>query len=135
MSVTVTGTDEIIKNIEAKLGKARATRVVNKALRNTGDDIVEIVKESVAYYRDTGATYNEVVKSNVKGASLGVKSIDIGFRGDMSRWRLVHLNEFGYTRFGKRVSPQGMGALQRAVDKSKKVSLTKMRGELEELAR
>lgn len=135
MSVSVTGTEEIIKNIEAKLGKAKTTRVVNKALRSTGDDIVEIVKESVAYYRDTGATYDEVVQSNIKGASYGVKSIDVGFRGDMSRWRLVHLNEFGYTRYGRRVSPQGMGALQRAVDKSKKISVTKMRSELEELAR
>ena len=94
----VTGTEEIIKNIESKLGKARTSRMVNKALKVTGDEIVKVTKNAVAYYKDSGATYDEVVKSNVKGASYGIKEIDVGWRGDKSRWRLVHLNEFGYTK-------------------------------------
>ncbi len=135
MSFSVKGADNIIRNIEAKLGTAKTNRVVNKALRNTGDDIVNIVKDSVAYYRKTGATYNEVVKSGIKGASSGIKTVDVGWRGDQDRWRLVHLNEFGYTRFGKYVRPKGMGAVQRAADKSKNIAFKKMREGLEELGR
>jgi len=131
----VTGTDEILRNIESKLGTARANRIVNKALRDTGDEIVLITREAVAYYRDTGATYDEVVRGNVKGAGYGIKSIDVGWRGDLSRWRLVHLNEFGYTRFGKYVRPQGMGAIQKAADKSKTVAWENMRKGLEELVK
>lgn len=132
---SVTGTDEILANIEKKMGKAKANRVINKALRTTADEIVLLTKEAVAYYRDTGATYDEVVRGNVKGASSGIKSIDVGWKGDMSRWRLVHLNEFGYTRFGKYVRPQGMGAVQRAADKSKTTAWKNMREGLEELAK
>lgn len=135
MSISVQGQADILRALEAKLGKSRTTRVVNKALRNTGDDIVEIVKESVDYYRKTGATYDEVVKSRIKLSPKGVKGIDVGWRGDKNRWRLVHLNEFGYTRFGKYVRPRGMGAVQRAADKSKEVALKKMKDGLEELGR
>ena len=135
MSISVQGQADILRALEAKLGKSRTTRVVNKALRNTGDDIVEIVKESVDYYRKTGATYDEVVKSRIKVSPTGVKGIDVGWRGDKNRWRLVHLNEFGYTRFGKYVRPRGMGAVQRAADKSKEVAIKKMKDGLEELGR
>lgn len=132
---SVTGTEEILANIEKKMGKAKANRVINKALRTTADEIVLLTKEAVAYYRDTGATYDEVVRGNVKGASSGIKSIDVGWKGDMSRWRLVHLNEFGYTRFGKYVRPQGMGAVQRAADKANTTALKNMRNGLGELAK
>lgn len=135
MSISVQGQADILRTLEAKLGKPRTTRVVNKALRDTGDDIVDLVKESVAYYKKTGATYNEVVKSGIKGASKGIKEIDVGWRGDKDRWRLVHLNEFGYTRFGKYVRPRGMGAVQRAADKSKEIAFKKMQDGLEELAK
>lgn len=132
---SVTGTEEILRNLEAKVGPARTNRVVNKALRDTADEIVIITKEAVAYYRDTGATYDEVVKGNVKGAAAGIKSIDVGWKGDMSRWRLVHLNEFGYTRFGKYVRPQGMGAVQKAAEKAKSAAWKNMRDGLGELAK
>lgn len=135
MSVSVKGMDKVLKNIESKLGKKRTTRVVNKALRNTGDEIVEIVKDSVSYYRKTGATVEEVVRSNVKGSSYGIKQVSVGWRGDKDRWRLVHLNEFGYTRYGKYVRPRGMGAVQRAADKSNKIAYQNMRKDLEELAK
>ena len=132
---SVTSTEEILANLEKKLGKAKTNRVVNKALRSTADEIVLITKEAVAFYRDTGATYDEVVRGNVKGASSGIKSIDVGWRGDMDRWRLVHLNEFGYTRFGKYVRPQGMGAIQKAVDKAKTTAWKNMQKGLGELAK
>lgn len=132
---SVTGTEEILANLEKKLGKAKTNRVVNKALRTTADEIVLITKEAVAFYRDTGATYDEVVRGNVKGASSGIKSIDVGWRGDMDRWRLVHLNEFGYTRFGKYVRPQGMGAIQKAADKAKTTAWKNMYKGLGELAK
>ena len=135
MSVKITGEADILKNIEAKLGKTRTTRVVNKALRNTGDEIVELTKDAVSSYIDTGATYDEVARSNVKGSASGVKEIDVGWRGDMSRWRLVHLNEFGYVRKGRFVSPRGMGKVQSAADKAQQISFKRMRSELEELAK
>lgn len=132
MSVTVTGTEEIIKNIEAKLGKVRATRVINKALRNYGKELQQDVKAAVASYIDTGETYETVIVSSVRRGPP--KQILIGW-GQGSRWRLVHLSEFGYTRYGRYIRPRGMGKLQGVVDKAEGSAFEKMRGELEELAR
>lgn len=132
MSVSVEGMDDIIKNIEAKLGSARTTRVINKALKNYGNELKHDVQAAAETYMDTGETLDTVIVSNVKKGPP--KTIEVGW-GQGSRWRLVHLSEFGYTRFGKYISPRGMGKLQGVVDKTEGSALQKLRSELEELAR
>jgi len=132
MSVSVEGMDDIIKNIEAKLGTARTTRVINKALKNYGNELKKDVEEAVSSYIDTGETHDTVIVSGVKKGPP--KRIEVGW-GAGSRWRLVHLSEFGYTRFGKYVSPRGMGKLQGVVDKTEGSALQKLRSDMEELAR
>ncbi|WP_288746338.1 HK97 gp10 family phage protein [uncultured Enterococcus sp.] len=131
MSVSVTGVDDIIKNIEAKLGTARTTRVINKALKNYGNELKKDVEEAVSSYIDTGETHDTVIASGIKQGPP--KRVEVGW-GAGPRWRLVHLNEFGYTRFGKYQSPRGMGKLQGVVDKTEGSAFEKMRSELEELA-
>lgn len=131
MSVSVTGTNAILKNIESKLGKSRANRVINKALKNAGEKNQQIVKEAVSSYMDTGKTYDLVVTSGVKS---NPKRVETGW-ASKERAPIVHLNEFGYTRFGKYIRPQGMGKLQGAADKIKATSMADMQKDLEELAR
>ena len=132
MSVTITGTDQIIANLEKKLGSARTTRVVNKALRKYGETLKNDVQDAVSSYIDTGETHDTVIASNVKKGPP--KRVEVGW-GQGSRWRLVHLNEFGYTRYGKYIRPRGMGKLQGVVDKTEATALQEMRSEMEELAR
>lgn len=132
MSVSVEGMDDIIKNIEAKLGTARTTRVINKTLKNYGNELKKDVEEAVSSYIDTGETHDTVIVSGVKKGPP--KRVEVGW-GAGSRWRLVHLSEFGYTRFGKYVSPRGMGKLQGVVDKTEGSALQKLRSDMEELAR
>lgn len=132
MSVSVEGMDDIIKNIEAKLGTARTTRVINKALKNYGNELKKDVEEAVSSYIDTGETHDTVIVSGVKKGPP--KRVEVGW-GAGSRWRLVHLSEFGYTHFGKYVSPRGMGKLQGVVDKTEGAALQKLRSDMEELAR
>lgn len=131
MSVSVEGVDEIVKNLEEKLGEARTTRIVNKALRETGEEVLDIVKDAVATYIDTGLTHETVIKSGIRRTPH--KTIEVGWNSGR-RWRLVHLNEFGYVRYGKFHSPRGMGKLQGAVDKTKAMALPKMVEEMRELA-
>ncbi|EMF0045322.1 hypothetical protein ACG6P0_002664 [Enterococcus hirae] len=135
MSVSVTGTDEILKNLEIKLGKRKTSRLVNAVLLAAGDEMVKITKNEVVSYKKTGATHDEVVRSNIKkghGGNNSRKEIDVGWRGDKSRWRLVHLNEFGYTKYGKYIHPRGTGAVQRAVDKAPKTVLSNIQKRLKE---
>ena len=132
MSVSVEGMDDIIKNIEAKLGTARTTRVILLGLKNYGNELKKDVEEAVSSYIDTGETHDTVIVSGVKKGPP--KRIEVGW-GQGSRWRLVHLSEFGYTRFGRYISPRGMGKLQGVVDKTEGSAFEEMRSELEELAR
>lgn len=129
MSVSVKGTDEIIRNIEAKLGKNRANRVINKALRKTGEKNKQIVKQQVSSYIDTGKTHDLVITSGVKN---NPKRVETGW-ASKERAPLVHLSEFGYTRNGRYIRPRGFGKLQGAVDKIQDSAFNEMRAELEEL--
>lgn len=131
MSITVQGEADVLRNLEAKLGKARTTRVVNKALRAMGEKNQKIVKEAVSSYIDTGKTHDLVVTSNVKN---NPKRVETGW-ASKERAPLVHLNEFGYTRYGRYIRPRGMGKLQAAADEIKSTALPEMRQELEELGR
>ena len=66
MSVSVKGVDEILKNLEAKLGPARTNRIVNKSLKNYGQKLQQDVQEAVSSYMDTGETHDTVIVSGVK---------------------------------------------------------------------
>lgn len=131
MRMSFTGGDQVLKNLEAKLGKSRTTRVVNKALRKAGEENKKIIKDSVSSYMDTGKTYDLVVTSGIRG---NPKRVETGW-ASRERAPIVHLNEFGYTRFGKYVRPRGMGKLQSAIDTIKSTAMEEMRSELEELSR
>lgn len=111
----VTGVTEVISKLEHKFSRGRLTRIEKQALKRSGNYIKVNLRHSVAYYRDTGATMREVMYSTPRNR-YGKVSLRVGWKGNgsMQRWRLVHLNEFGYTRNGRTYSPRGMGAVQRA---------------------
>lgn len=128
MRTSVEGVDQLLINMENKLGKNKTYRVVNKALRNAGEKNKTIVKDAVSGHMDTGLTYDLVVSSSVKN---NPKRVETGW-ASKARAPLVHLSEFGYTRFGRYVRPRGMGKLQGAVDEIEKTSLVGIREDLEE---
>ncbi|WP_039638795.1 hypothetical protein [Lacticaseibacillus casei] len=92
-------------------------KYINNALTIAGRYAVVELKQAAASYRDTGATVNEITagKPRLRG---GVRNIKIGWSGDGSkqRWRLVHLNEFGYTRNGRTYAPRGIGKIRSSYD-------------------
>ncbi|WP_367368270.1 hypothetical protein [Schleiferilactobacillus harbinensis] len=119
MTVTLDtkGIEEVINKLNTKFNERRVGQFVNSALDTAGRYAAVEIKNAVAGYRDTGATINEVVagKARLRG---GVRNIRIGWSGDGSkqRWRLVHLNEFGYTRNGHTYTPRGSGKIRAAYD-------------------
>ncbi len=134
--VTFTGWDETIKKLEEKFSPAKVSRIENKALSVGARVIKANLKHGVASYMDTGATFNEVVAGKPRLRS-GHRSVKIGWAGDGSkqRWRLVHLNEFGYTRFGRTYSPRGMGKVQSAYNSSKEAAKAAQVAELKRLVK
>lgn len=125
------GFDEVINKLTEKFSPAKLSRVENAALRVAGRRVAVELKNAVASYKDTGKTVLQVSVGNPRSRG-GVRTIKIGWHaGD--RWRLVHLNELGYTRFGKTYSPRGMGKIQGAYDSSRGPAKELERAELKKL--
>lgn len=131
VTVKFTGVDEVISKLAEKLSPAKLTRAENSALRVAGRRVAVELKNAVASYKDTGKTVLQVSVGNPRSRG-GVRTIKIGWHaGD--RWRLVHLNELGYTRFGKTYSPRGMGKIQGAYDSAREPAKVLERAELKKL--
>ena len=123
----VTGLEEILKNMEDKLGQARVNRISNKALKKQG----ERNKQTVKKYIDSGKTHDLVISSGVKS---NPKRVETGW-ASKERAPIVHLNEFGYTRYGTYVRPRGMGKLQAAADEIQAKAFGELKSNMEELAK
>lgn len=127
----VIGLEETLKNMEEKLGAKRVNRISNKTLKKQGERNKQVVKKYMATYIDSGKTHDLVITSGVKN---NPKRVETGW-ASKERAPIVHLNEFGYTRYGKYVRPRGMGKLQSAVDEIQGKAFEEMKAELEELAK
>lgn len=103
------GFDEVMRNLEMRLGDAKVKRATSRALKATADETLNEFKSALEVYKDTGETIESATVGRVTGMSVGVPVIKIGF-GEGSRWRLVHLNEFGYA---KNSHPRGFGVIRR----------------------
>lgn len=122
---TIKGLDVVLVNMERKLGTAKVKRVANKALRETAQEFEPHFKRAIAVYAATGLTVKSTVYSRVSG-SLGVPTVKLGF-GQGSRWRLVHLSEFGYA---KKRNPRGFGVIRRFSEANKSVFKAKVHSKL-----
>ena len=117
MSVKIVGLEDVLKNLDAKFSPDKVERVKNKALRAGAKAFENELLMGLSSYSDTGATMAEVVISSPKGVG-SVKVVRIGWNGPKKRYKLVHLNEFGYTRYGKKYSPAGYGVIRTTIDKT-----------------
>ena len=106
---TLVGFEEVIRNLEAKLGDEKVRLSANKALKGAATETLEDFKGALAVYKDTGETIASATVGNVTGSFEGVPMVKLGF-GAGSRWRLVHLSEFGYA---KKAHPRGFGVIRR----------------------
>lgn len=126
---TLVGFDEVIRNLEARLGDAKVRRSANRALKGAANETLEDFKGALEVFKDTGETIESATVGNVTGAFEGVPMVKLGF-GAGSRWRLEHLNEFGYA---KKSSPRGFGVIRRFSEanreKFKYRLATKLKGE------
>lgn len=132
--VEVTGLTEVLNKLDEKFSPGKVARIENQALQIGGRLVAVNLKNAVAGYQDTGATLHEIVvgKSRLKA---GVRTADVGWdgQGSKQRWRLVHLNEWGYTRYGKSYHPRGMGKIQQSFDESKEPAMRLQIKELKKL--
>lgn len=120
MSVEIKGMDEVLAKLDQQLGTRKVNAYSKEALTIMGRFLAVQIKNAVASYKDTGATVQEIAVSTPRKKD-GTLTVKIGWdgMGSRQRWRLVHLNEFGYTRSGRTYRPRGIGKIQKAYDSNK----------------
>lgn len=117
--ISLMGVAELEAKIAEKFGEAKINAQVNKVLKEVADKSVERLKSNMSKaYKDTGISSDGVNHGNVSRAS-GEAIIKIGNNGE--HWRLIHLNEFGYTREGIHYPGAGNGVMKNFVENEKSI--------------
>lgn len=126
----VKGIEEIQAKLKAKFGETRVKLIESKALRAAADEAVIDLKSTLQGFADSGDTVAGVVRGNVSRAS-GQAIVKIGNSGN--HWRLVHLENNGFTRYGKSYRYRSFGSLQKFANAQGKKFVATAQKNLKEL--
>ena len=115
MTVTVKGDKEIIAYLEKKYGRSATKRITDFSLTKGGQKVVQIIKNNMKSFKDTGESVEETTVSKPMTIN-GVRTVKIHWRGPKQRYRIIHLNEYGhFDRAGKWVNTAGKGVIENAM--------------------
>ncbi|MEK0198676.1 hypothetical protein WMB05_11735, partial [Tetragenococcus halophilus] len=96
-NVSIKGVNATLKELEKRLGEKQMQKISRQAINKAGEEVKKDLKQDMKSFRDTGASVDEVVQQNATKKSTGVSG-RIGWNGPQNRYKLIHLNEWGYTR-------------------------------------
>lgn len=130
MSYELNGLSELQRQLEKQLGISGMKPVIERALTKGAEQFDEVLIPELEKFKDTGATIDDTTYSKVEMVD-GEPKIRIHWNGPSERYRLVHLNEHGYSRNGRKVKPRGYGAIARAMAKGRPVFYAAVKKELE----
>lgn len=108
----VDGFDELEKSLK-QLGENEIIKLEKKALSTAAPIIKDEIYDALTTFKDLGYTRDELTVGTPIKDNYGVR-VRIGWQGPHERYRLVHLNEFGYSKNGKTYKPRGLGKIQKA---------------------
>lgn len=134
MGVNYNGLPEIQQRLRELASEKQIKKITDDALKAGAKVIaVEISKRLIANLGEysTGATVEEIVIGRPK-SKRGSRTIRIGWNGPSQRYRLVHLNENGYTRDGKFYGPQlgGYKQVSKAIEAKKQEYVDTLKAEM-----
>lgn len=114
MSVEVNGLDDVLSQIESQLGPQRMQQISDEALISASEVFKSELKNQFGLFKDTGASIDEISLTAPYDKD-GIRTITVHWKGPKSRYRVIHLNEFGTV---KNPNPRGKGAVARALRNS-----------------
>lgn len=120
MSVEIKGVKQLVNQLEKKFCVETTKRVNDQALKKAGAYFEKELSSAFETFKDTGASQDEIQVSEPR-YSNGVRAITVYWEGPMDRYRLIHLNEWGYTRRGKEYKPRGHAVISKTLKNSEKV--------------
>lgn len=113
--VKIEGIPKLIKKMEANFGKQAMQEKSDNALISASDFIKSELKYQFKGFSDTGATIREMKRGNPETVA-GKRRVMIYWEGPKERKNLIHLNEHGYTRDGKKYTPRGYGVIAKTIE-------------------
>ena len=129
MSFEIRGLEELKKAINGAYSGTKARAIRKDALNAGGDLVVEQLKKNFEAFKETGYSRDEIMRTDAKTKS-DIEELKVGWNGEHGRWRIIHLNEFGYTKKGKQYTPRGFGVIAKTVEETKKEYLDTVTGEM-----
>jgi hypothetical protein len=111
MSVEITGLDQLLNELENRLGTQATQRISDEALMEGAEVFVRELKSQFQSFRDTGGSIEEITISDPMWEG-NTRTVKVHWRGPRGRYRIIHLNEFGTV---KNPNPRGKGAIARSM--------------------
>lgn len=116
-NVEFKGIQETLKAMETKLGEKKTRTVTRKAINAGAEKVEKKLQTDMLVFKDKGYTIEEVVRKNASYRNFNTEA-EIGWNGPHQRYRLIHLNEWGYTRNGRQIKPRGFGVITKSLKNS-----------------
>lgn len=119
IDIRMVGVDELIAQLEERLGKDNMDRISDAALIKAANLFVKIVN---AYIGTSGKMAKgwTIADTSVEGPEYvgGVKTVKIHWNGPHGRYRIIHLNEWGTVKIP---NPPRKGAIAKALREAEEV--------------
>lgn len=116
LGVKVTGLDQLLSQLDKKLGKRKMDRIVDQALISGARVIYHHLQKNFSTFEDTSASMHEMTIGKPRTLN-GKRTISIYWQGTNDRWKIIHMNEYGTV---KNPNPRGSGAIDSALKQGQK---------------
>ncbi len=113
----IIGVKETIQALEKKLGEKKMKTLTKRAINVAAEKVEKKLQNDMIVFKDKGYTIDEVVRKNATYRNSNAEA-EIGWNGPHQRYRLIHLNEWGYTRKGRQIKPRGFGVITKSLKNS-----------------
>lgn len=119
MSVEIKGIKELESQLEQRFGASAMRAKSDRALTEASDYMLGEMKTHFKAFKDTGASIDEMTRTKpFTDAKDRQRTVVIEWVGPRDRYNLVHLNEHGYDRNGKKFIPRGFGVIAKTLQAS-----------------
>lgn len=119
-NVEFKGINETLQSLEKRLGTKKTKNLTRKAINTGAEKVEKRLQSDMLVFKDTGYTIDEVVRKNATYRNYKAEA-EIGWNGPHQRYRIIHLNEWGYTRNGRQIKPRGFGVITKSLKNSEPV--------------
>lgn len=128
MSVEVRGIEEVLRQLEQRLGAPAIQRISDRALKEGAAVFVAELERQLLPFKKKGHTIEEITMS-APHTFNGERRITVHWKGPHGRYRIIHLNEFGTV---KNPNPPAKGAIARALQASERTYFNAVKRAIEE---